>query len=162
MTQLFEISNIDAFVFDFDGVLTDNLVYLDQNGKESVRCSRSDGLAFELLKKINKPVYILSTEKNSVVTSRAKKLKIPVLQGISNKVEGINKIVLDNGFDLNKILYIGNDVNDYRVMKLCGLSACPADSHQEIKKIATVVLKKNGGNGVIRELLEDLLELNFI
>ena len=72
------INMIDAFVFDFDGVLTNNLVYLDHHGDEWVSCNRADGLAFDLLLKLNKPTYILSTEKNPVVTARAKKLKVPV------------------------------------------------------------------------------------
>ena len=66
------IDNIDAFIFDFDGVLTNNLVHLDQHGTESVSCSRSDGLAFEVLHKLKMPTYILSTEVNPVVTARAK------------------------------------------------------------------------------------------
>jgi len=74
------INEIDALVFDFDGVLTDNKVYVDQNGKESVCCSRSDGLAFDVLRKLKIPTYILSTETNIFVTQRAKKLKIPVIQ----------------------------------------------------------------------------------
>ena len=70
------LDNIDAFVFDFDGVLTNNFVYLDQNGIESVACSRADGLAFDVLRRLNKPSFILSTEKNRVVEARAQKLQI--------------------------------------------------------------------------------------
>ena len=70
------INDIDALVFDFDGVLTNNLVHLDQDGKEYVSCSRGDGLAFDVLRKFNKPAYILSTEKNPVVRARAEKLKM--------------------------------------------------------------------------------------
>ena len=70
------IKSIDAFFFDFDGVLTDNKVYIDQNGNESVRCSRADGLAFKALKKINKPTFIISSEANHVVKKRAKKLGV--------------------------------------------------------------------------------------
>ena len=74
------LDNIDVFVFDFDGVLTNNLVQIDENGKESVSCSRADGLAFDVLRKLNKSVYILSTEKNPVVLARAKKLKVKVFK----------------------------------------------------------------------------------
>jgi N-acylneuraminate cytidylyltransferase/3-deoxy-D-manno-octulosonate 8-phosphate phosphatase (KDO 8-P phosphatase) len=153
---------IDAFVFDFDGVLTNNLVYLDENGNEIVSCNRADGLAFDVLRKLQKPSYILSTEKNPVVTARANKLKIPVLQGINNKVEALKEIANKEGFNLQNILYVGNDLNDYQVMKLCGFSVCPADSHPKIKEISDVVLKTNGGNGVVRELLEDVLGLDFV
>jgi len=156
------LEDIDAFIFDFDGVLTNNLVHLDQNGKESVSCSRADGLAFDVLRKLDKPVFILSTENNPVVTMRARKLKIPVVQGVDNKVEAIKKLVNKNSYNLKNILYVGNDLNDYLVMQLCGYTICPADSHSKIKEISDVVLKTNGGNGVVRELLEDLLGLDFI
>ena len=74
------IDNIDVFVFDFDGVLTNNMVYLDQNGKESVSCSRGDGLAFDALRKLKKSAYILSTEKNTVVSARAQNQYYKVLK----------------------------------------------------------------------------------
>lgn len=156
------IDDIDALVFDFDGVLTNNLVHLDQDGKEWVTCSRSDGLAFDVLRKLNKPAYILSTEKNPVVSARASKLKITALQGVGNKVKGLKELAAKEGFDLARVLYIGNDLNDYRVMQLCGYTACPSDSHNTIKEIATFVLNTEGGKGVVRELLEDVLKLNFI
>ena len=78
-----DIKKIDALVFDFDGVLTDNRVFVDQDGKEWVGCSRADGLAFDVLRRLKKQSYILSTEKNQVVEARANKLKIPVNQGIN-------------------------------------------------------------------------------
>lgn len=156
------LDDVDVFVFDFDGVLTNNMVYLDQNGKESVSCSRGDGLAFDVIRKLKKSAYILSTEKNTVVGARAKKLKITAIQGVENKVSGIQEIVRKENCSLEKILYIGNDLNDYRVMKICGFSACPADSHYKIKQISNIVLKTNGGYGVVRELLEDALGLDFI
>ena len=157
-----ELKVIDAFVFDFDGVLTNNLVHLDQNGKESVSCSRADGLAFDVLRKLDKPAFILSTENNPVVAMRAKKLKIPVVQGVDDKVEAIKKLANKNNYNLKNILYVGNDLNDYLVMQLCGYTICPTDSHFKIKEISDVVLKTNGGNGVVRELLEDVLDLDFI
>ena len=156
------LDDIDALVFDFDGVLTNNFVYLNQEGVESVACSRADGLAFDVLRKLNKPTFILSTEKNSVVEIRAKKLKIPVIQGVSDKVEAIKDLVDEYNYNLKNILYIGNDLNDYLVMKLCGYSACPADSHPKIKHISDVCLNANGGNGVARELLEEVLKIDFI
>jgi len=159
---MMNIDNIEVFVFDFDGVLTNNMVYIDQNGKESVGCNRGDGLAFDVLRKLGKPAYILSTEQNMVVTSRAKKLQIPVIQGVKNKVMGIQKIAKKENCSLENMLYVGNDLNDYQVMKICGYTACPADSNDMIKNISNTVLKTNGGSGVVRELLEDFLSLNFI
>ncbi len=156
------IDNIDAFVFDFDGVLTDNNVLVDENGKESVKCSRADGLAFDVLNKLNKPVYIISTERNPVVEARAKKLNVPVLQGVKNKVEAIVELANLKGYSLENILFTGNDLNDYHVMQLCGYTACPADSHSIIKDTSNISLDANGGCGVVRELLEEVLNLDFI
>ena len=156
------LDDIDAFVFDFDGVLTNNLVQIDENAKESVSCSRADGLAFDVLRKLNKPAYILSTEKNLVVKARAKKLNIPAIQGVADKVEAIKKLAVDNSYSLKNILYVGNDLNDYLVIQLCGYSACPADSHSKIKSVSSIILSTNGGDGIVRELLEEVLNLDFI
>ena len=156
------LEDIDAFIFDFDGVLTNNLVHLDQNGKESVSCSRADGLAFDVLRKLDKPAFILSTENNPVVTMRAKKLKVPVVQGVDDKVEAIKKLVNKNNYNLKNIVYVGNDLNDYLVMQLCGYSACPADSHSKIKSVSSIILSTNGGDGIVRELLEEVINLDFI
>lgn len=157
-----ELDDLDALIFDFDGVLTDNKVHLDQNGNEWVSCNRSDGLAFIVLEKIKKPTYIISTEKNKVVAARAKKLKTPVLFGIQNKFEALKKLSIKKRFNLNKTLYVGNDLNDYEALKLCGYSACPSDSHKKIKKISTFQLDAKGGSGVVRELLEEILGLDLL
>ena len=156
------LANIQVFVFDFDGVLTDNLVHIDSNGIEFVSCNRSDGLAFDVIKKLKKPVYILSSEKNSVVTARAKKLNVSAIHGVADKVQALIDLSKKEGFDFKKILYVGNDLNDYRVMQLCGYSACPSDSHEKIRSVANIVLNSKGGSGVVRELLEDVLSIDFI
>jgi YrbI family 3-deoxy-D-manno-octulosonate 8-phosphate phosphatase len=156
------LDDINAFIFDFDGVMTNNRVHLDQDGKEWVTCSRADGLAFDVLRKLNKPAYIISTEENPVVTARANKLKILAFQGVNNKVSAVNELVKKQGFDIDKIYYVGNDLNDYRVMQHCGYTACPSDSHPDIKKIADITLNTKGGDGVVRELLEKNLKINFI
>lgn len=156
------IDQIEAFVIDFDGVLTNNLVHVDQDGKETVSCSRSDGLAFDALKKLNKNCYIVSTEENSVVSIRAKKLKVPVIQGVVDKAEAVKELTIKYNYNLKNILYVGNDLNDYYAMKICGYSACPADSHLRIKEISKITLSINGGHGVIRCLLEDFLNIDLI
>ncbi len=156
------IDKIEALVFDFDGVITNNLVHLDQNGIETVTCSRSDGLAFDALRKLNKPCFILSTEKNPTVTARANKLKIPAIQGVCDKVNVIKNLARKNNFDLKNILYMGNDLNDFHVMKVCGYSVCPLDSHFRIKEISDIVLKTNGGEGVVRCLLENIFNLDLV
>ena len=119
-------------------------------------------MAFDVLRKLKKPTYILSTEKNPVVTARANKLKVTALQGVGNKAERIKELADREGFSLQNTLYVGNDLNDYHVMQLCGYTACPEDSHEMIKSIATVILKTKGGKGIVRELLEDVLQVDFI
>lgn len=156
------IDSIDAFVFDFDGVMTDNLVYLDQYGNEMVVCNRSDGIAFDVLRKIKKPAYIVSTEVNPVVKARADKLKITAIHGVKNKVNALNSLVDKYKYDLSRIMYIGNDLNDYKAILACGFSACPSDSHKKIKDISEIILKTKGGKGVVRELLEEIFDVDFV
>ena len=160
--KLIQIEDIDIFIFDFDGVLTNDLVYVSQDGIESVSCHRSDGLAFDVLKKLNKPSYIFSTETNSVVSKRAKKLKIEAIQSINNKAQELKRFVKKNQYDLDRVMYVGNYINDYNAMKLCGYSACPSNSHQKIKAISQIILNKKGGEGAIRELLEVELNVDFL
>jgi len=154
--------DIDAFIFDFDGVLTDNKVYLNQDGEEFVRCSRADGLAFDVIRKLDKPVFILSTEKNKVVAARAKKLKVPVIYGVSDKVNVLNQLAVDQRLDLSRICYIGNDLNDLYAMQACGYAVCPNDAHTKIQGVSNVVLDSSGGEGVARELFENIFNLNFV
>lgn len=157
-----KIENIDAFIFDFDGVLTDNLVSIDQAGNEFVSCSRADGLAFDIFRELNIPTFILSTESNPVVAARGRKLKVPVIQSVINKEEALRKLVKENGYSFEKIFYVGNDLNDYNAMSLCGFSACPADSHKVIQDLSSFLLSTDGGKGVVREILEEIFEINFL
>ena len=160
--KVISISEIDALIFDFDGVLTDNKVLVDKNGSEFVSCNRSDGLGFAAIRKLNKPAFILSTEKNQVVTARANKLDVTAIQGVKNKVIALEKIVYKKSYNFSKVFYIGNDINDYFVMKKCGHTACPKDSHPLIKKISDFTLSTKGGQGVVCELLENIFEINLL
>ena len=157
-----DVRSVDLIVLDFDGVLTDNFVYIDQNGTESVRCSRSDGLAFDILRKTNVKVIILSTETNKVVKERARKLKVDAFNSKDNKEAFLKQYCLENSYSLERVLFIGNDLNDYNAMKISGYSLCPVDSHPEIIKIASWVIGVEGGKGVIRYLVESILDLNFL
>jgi 3-deoxy-D-manno-octulosonate 8-phosphate phosphatase (KDO 8-P phosphatase) len=157
-----DIEEIDALIFDFDGVLTDNKVYIDENGIESVCCSRADGLAFDALRKLKIPVYILSTELNPVVSARAHKLKVPVIQGVKSKIDSLKSLCSENNYNSSKIFFVGNDLNDYQVIEYCSFSACPSDSHESIKNISTFVCSKKGGEGIVREILEVVFNLNLL
>ena len=149
------IEKLQLLVIDFDGVLTDNKVYIGSDNIESVKCTRADGLAIDALKILNINVLILSSEKNCVVLNRAQKLNVEVLYGIKNKAKALNKYFLNKKINPANVAYIGNDINDIDAMLLCGYKLCPLDSHAKIKKIANV-LKCKGGDGVLRYFLEEL------
>ena len=146
-------NKIKLVVYDFDGVMTNNKVYIDQNGNEIVQVNRADGLAVAEIKKMDIEQIIMSTETNLVVSARAIKLKIPCLQGLDNKKDALMDYSKKNDIDLKKVAYVGNDLNDKDAMAIAGFSFCPADAHETIKEISDHIIKKNGGDGVIRELL---------
>lgn len=156
------IKDIKYLVSDFDGVLTDNTVFVDQTGKETVRCNRGDGMAFSILKSSGLIPMILTTEENDVVLKRGEKLKIPVIHNVKNKEKALRALAEEGRIDLQKTLYIGNDVNDHGAMKACRYSACPSDGSREVKQIATYVLKAAGGQGVIRELVADVFAIDLL
>ena len=145
--------NIKLIVYDFDGVMTDNKVYVDQLGNEMVQVNRADGLGVSEIKKLGIEQIIISTEQNPVVSARAKKLDIPCLQGIENKKDALVSYYREINITLDKVAYVGNDINDMEAMKIAEYSFCPADAHDSIKSISNYVLKTKGGQGVIRELL---------
>ena len=151
-------NKIKLVVYDFDGVMTDNKVYIDQNGNEMVQVNRADGLGVAEIKKMEIEQIIMSTETNPVVSARAIKLDIPCLQGLDNKKDALLDYSKKNDIDLKNVAYVGNDINDKDAMAIAGFSFCPADAHETIKEISDHVFKRNGGDGVIRELLELIKE----
>ena len=144
---------IKLIAYDFDGVMTDNKVIVNQDGVESVIVNRADGLAVDILKKKGFDQIILSTETNPVVEVRAKKIGIPVIKGIKDKKRVLIEFCERSNISLKNVLYIGNDLNDLEVMKCVGWPVCPSDSADEIKRISKIVLNTKGGEGVVREIL---------
>jgi YrbI family 3-deoxy-D-manno-octulosonate 8-phosphate phosphatase len=148
------MNDMVLFVYDFDGVMTDNTVLVDENGVESVRVHRADGLAVAYFKKSGIKQLILSTETNPVVQARASKLQIECIHGVGDKRDVLTEYLEHEGIDAANVLYIGNDINDLEVMKIVGKSVAPQDAHEQIKDIADIVTKAKGGYGVIRELMD--------
>ena len=149
-----KLSDLDLIVYDFDGVMTDNRVLVLDNGREAVFCNRSDGLAVGLIRKQGVRQIILSTEENSVVSARAKKLKLECIQGVADKKKALRNYCENKKYNFAKVLYIGNDLNDLEVMKGVGFPVAPSDACAEIKKIAKLILPQKGGKGVLRGLLK--------
>lgn len=156
-TAILQPKDIQLIVFDFDGVMTDNRVLVSESGQEFVVVSRADGWGVTLLREQGFPMLILSTELNSVVAARAAKLKLPVLHGVDDKEVTLRRYCRQHGYDLDNVLYVGNDSNDIAAMRIVGLSVVPADAHQSAKAVADIVLNTNGGYGVVRELAEMIL-----
>ena len=148
---------ISLIVLDFDGVLTDDRVYVDQSGVESVAAHRGDGMGIALAKKAGLEVVILSTEKNPVVQARAEKLRIPVFQGIDQKGEQLSLILKEKELAPEKAAYIGNDLNDLPCFPLVGCSVAVADAHPQVLRAADLILSRKGGHGAVREFIELLL-----
>ena len=143
-------------VYDFDGVMTDNRVLVDEFGKEAVVVNRGDGYGVSQIKKLGILQVIISTEVNKVVKMRAEKLDIPVIHGVENKKNVLLEYVGKQGIDLKDVFYVGNDLNDYDAMILAGTKCAPKDAEPEILEIADWVSVCNGGYGVIRDLFRNL------
>lgn len=152
---------IDLIIYDFDGVMTNNRVIVDQEGREEVVTNRSDGLAVSLIKKLGIRQIIVSTESNPVVAKRAEKIGIPVYHDIANKKECVLRFCKEQKIDLKRVMYVGNDVNDREAMRAVGWPACPQDAHEDIQRISKIVIQKVGGSGVVRELLDLLTKKEF-
>jgi N-acylneuraminate cytidylyltransferase len=145
---------------DFDGCLTDDCVWLNQDGEEFVMANRKDGLAVKRLKKLGTQVVIASTETNKVVLARGNKMGVEVLQGLADKAEEIEQYLNQKNLTWNDIWYIGNDVNDLGAIERANLSLCPADAVKKVRKTVDIVLKTNGGRGILSEIATELEKTN--
>jgi len=165
-----KLDDIHTIVFDFDGVFTDNKVWVDQEGRESVRCDRGDGLAFDLMRayqkqgKLKVDTFILSKETNPVVQVRARKLKLDCHNATGDKLtfmtERLTEKLPDSAAPFAGLVYVGNDLNDLPLMRKAGYRVAPADAHSKVLGVADLVLPQRGGEGFVREFIEQLLGIN--
>jgi len=164
------ISAIHTVVFDFDGVFTDNKIWVDQEGRESVRCDRGDGLAFDLVRafqlqgRFTAELFILSKETNPVVLARAKKLKLNCHHNVSDKLGFMTEYLATRmpGHEdpFAGVVYLGNDLNDLPLMRRVGYAVAPMDAHPLVCKSAHLVLTRRGGEGFVRAFIELLLGID--
>lgn len=148
------LSKVKLIVFDFDGVFTDNCVYVSQEGIESVSCWRSDGLGLSKVKAIGIPVWVVSTEKNPVVGERCKKLEIDCIQSCDDKLTSLGELVEQYKCTLNDVLYTGNDINDLQCLKAVGTPIVVADAHPDVIDFAKYITTSPGGRGAVREICD--------
>lgn len=155
-------------VMDFDGVMTDDSVYITELGAELVKCSRFDGAGIGLIKKANQlgltniEIVVVSSETNIVALSRSEKLGLDCEINVTNKFEflckrAINELKITPDEFFSKTIYLGNDLNDARSMQASRLSIAPDNSHFRIKELADIVLPERGGHGFVRAAVEIIL-----
>ncbi|MGA6222907.1 cytidylyltransferase domain-containing protein [Streptomyces umbrinus] len=149
--------DIDAVVLDFDGTQTDDRVLIDSDGREFVSVHRGDGLGIAALRKSGLTMLILSSEKNPVVAARARKLQIPALHGIDRKDLALKQWCEEQGIAPERVLYVGNDVNDLPCLALVGWPVAVASAHDVVRGAARAVTTVPGGDGAIREIASWIL-----
>ncbi|MDP2787936.1 MAG: hypothetical protein Q8O79_07660 [Pseudomonadota bacterium] len=164
------LASVHTIAFDFDGVFTDNKVYLNQDGVESVRCDRGDGLGIDFLRSarerghLKADMFILSKEPNPVVLARARKLKLDCKHGVARKKDFMDAYFAEHRpVDLAPyagLIFLGNDLNDLALMCAAGFSVAPGDAHPLVRRHASVVLPQHGGEGFIRAFVEQLLAID--
>jgi N-acylneuraminate cytidylyltransferase len=150
--------DIKLLVMDFDGVLTDNRVWVDELGHESVAANRSDSLGLENLRQRTQiEVMVISKETNPVVKARCQKLSIPVVQSVLQKDEALIKVMQEKNINPMHVIFMGNDINDLPAFDVVGFSVAPMDAHPEVLRRADLVLSGKGGKGAVRELCDLIL-----
>jgi len=149
--------SIKLLVLDFDGVLTDNRVWVNQDGVESVAANRSDSYGLGLLRKVGVEALVISKETNPVVAARCNKMKVPFIQGIEDKETALQKHLAKQGIDAANVVFVGNDVNDLPAFRVAGWSVAVADALPMVIREADYVLAKPGGRGAVRELCDLIL-----
>lgn len=149
---------IDLMVFDFDGVITDNRVWVDENGFERVAANRSDSLGIRLLREAGLEMMVLSMEINKVVAARARKMGIPAMHGINDKVTTLKNLLKERKIPAENVIFVGNDTNDLDCFRLVGYAVAVGDALPEVKRAADLILTRNGGHGAVREICDLILQ----
>jgi YrbI family 3-deoxy-D-manno-octulosonate 8-phosphate phosphatase len=144
-------------VLDFDGVLTDNRVWVDQDGGEMVVANRSDSLGIRMLRRAGVETVVISLETNPVVAARCRKMNVPCLQGESDKAAALNRLLQERNIKAGEAVYLGNDVNDLPCFPLVGWAVAVADAMPEVRRQADFVLTRPGGHAAVRELCDMLM-----
>jgi N-acylneuraminate cytidylyltransferase len=150
--------NISLIVFDFDGVMTDNRVWVDEQGHEMVAANRSDSLGLRVLRAIGIPSMVLSTETNPVVSARCRKMGIPVIQGVEEKAVVLKNYLLENQIDPQNVIFMGNDLNDISCFDWVGCAVVVADAQIQALQAADLIMKRRGGHGAVRELCDMIMQ----
>lgn len=154
-----KLKKIHVLICDMDGTLTDSGVYVGPDGERAKKFSTRDGMGFGLWRKAGLAAALMTSETTPIATARAEKLQIKhVFMGMKNKGETIDTFCRDQGFTLDEVAFVGDDVNDLPAFAKAGFTACPADAVDAVKSIADFVCKMEGGNGAVREVIDLILK----
>src|SRR6185295_5417044 len=148
------IRNIRLVAFDFDGVFTDNTVYVFEDGREAVRCTRSDGIGLSKLRALDIATVIISTEPNPVVSARSRKLNIECIQNCEDKVAALDQLVKRLGLTFEQVAFVGNDINDLPCLTTVALPIVVGDAHPDVVSVGYYQTKHLGGHGAVREVCD--------
>ncbi len=158
-----DVVPIKMFLTDCDGCLTDAGMYYSENGDELKKFNSKDGMGFKILREYGIITGIITGEDRKLNKRRAEKLHLDILEdGCEDKVTAIKMYCDKRGINLKNVCYIGDDINDIEALKVVGFSCCPQDAVDKVKSIVDFVAKSKGGEGVIREVVEQLLKLGAI
>lgn len=156
-----DLKKIKAFAFDVDGVLSDPNVLLSADGDLLRTMNTKDGYALQYASKRGYPIAIITGGKTESVAMRFASLGInDVYLAASDKLQDLEDFKHKYGLQSDEILYMGDDLPDYKVMQECGVACCPADAVEEIKSISVYISHKNGGEGCARDIIEQVLRLH--
>ena len=156
--ERWDLSRVKLLALDFDGVLTDNRVWVDQKGVEQVCCTRADSLGIRRVQSAGVEVVVISTETNGVVQERCRKLGIACIPGIDEKGPVLESLMRARGLDAAEVAYVGNDVNDLDCLALSGWPVAVGDAVDEVKNAARMVTQARGGSGAVREVCDRIVE----
>jgi YrbI family 3-deoxy-D-manno-octulosonate 8-phosphate phosphatase len=152
------LERVRLAVFDFDGVFTDNRVWVNERGEEALAFSRSDGLGLRRLDEVGVRYLILSMESNPIVGARAERLQARCVQGVEDKLAVLQEDAVVTGLLLEEVAYLGNDIKDAECLRAVGLPVVPADAWPEVLPLARWVLSRAGGSGCVREFCDGVWE----
>ena len=141
-------------VFDFDGVFTDNRVWVNERGEEALAFSRSDGLGLRRLDEVGVQYLIVSMEQNPILGARARKLRANCAQGVADKLAVVRERTDRLGVSLDQTAYVGNDINDTDCLRAVGVPVVTADAWPEVRPLARWILSRTGGTGCVREFCD--------
>jgi len=149
-----ELAGVRFAVFDFDGVFTDNRVWTNERGEESIAGWRGDAMGLRRLDQVGVDYLILSTETNDAVGARARKIRATCVQAVDDKLPVLREEASRRGVSLEETAYLGNDVNDAGCLEAVGMPVVPADAWPEVVPLARMVLTREGGRGCVREFCD--------